>query len=90
MTTYNVTKDPQAVLDYGFDWTAWLNGDTIVASVWAVEGGITLDSESETATATIIWLSGGTAGVKYECTNTITTTAGRVDERTLYVRVQDR
>ena len=35
-------KDPDAVLDYGFDWSAWLEaGDTIVTSEWIVPEGIT-------------------------------------------------
>ena len=33
---YEVKKDPNADLDYGFDWTAWLGAtDTITESTWA-------------------------------------------------------
>ena len=34
---YEVKKDPNADLDYGFDWTAWLGAtDTITESTWSV------------------------------------------------------
>jgi len=43
-------KDPDAVLDYGFDWSDWLaDGETISTSTWTVETGITKDSDSNGA-----------------------------------------
>lgn len=88
------TKDPDAVLDYACDWSAWLSGDTIASSTWTVPDGLTEgtgDYEStHTATEALVWLSGGTAGRTYAVTNRITTTEGREDERTIYVRVRER
>jgi len=84
------TKDPNAVLDYGFDWTAWLDGDTISASSWAVSTGITKDSDSKTTTTTTIWLSGGTNGRNYEATNSIQTAAGRKTDRTMLIKVREQ
>jgi len=90
---FRVYKDPDAVLDYGFDWSDWMvNNDSITASTWAAETGITIDSEDEDGnnnTATV-WLSSGTSGRQYRVTNTITTQGGRVDERTLVVIVQNK
>lgn len=90
-------KDPDATLDYEFDWAAppplgpWLpDGDTITASTWAVPEGITKASDSHTDTTTTIWLSGGTAGASYKLTNHITTAAGRIDDRSRYITVKDR
>lgn len=84
------TKDPSAVLDYQIDWTAWLGTDTIVASTWTVATGITKNSDTNTATTATIWLSGGTANTAYACTNRITTTGGRTEERTITILVQDK
>lgn len=80
-------KDPDDVVDYSIDWSEWLDGDTIIASSWIVEAGITPDSEAFTTTITTVWLSGGTTGEVYECTNRITTAAGRQRDQTISVRV---
>ena len=87
----SVKKDPQAVLDYGFDWSDWLAvGETVSTSSWAVEAGITKDSDTNDSTTTTIWLSGGTAGEDYTVTNTIVTSASRTDERSIIVFVRER
>jgi hypothetical protein len=83
-------KDPDAVLDYNFDWTPWLAGDTITSSSWVAESGITVDSDGFTATMTTVWLSGGAAGEKYEITNTIGTSNGRSEDRTFRIRVREK
>jgi hypothetical protein len=89
---FYVTKDPSAVLDYGVDWTDWLDGDTISTSTWTVPSGITKDSDSKTTTGTIIWLSGGTLGESYVLVNRIVTTnsPARTDERTIVVRIEQK
>mgnify|MGYP000101547224 CR=1 FL=1 len=84
-------KDPDAVLDYGFDWSEWLaTGETIATSVWVVTTGITKDSDLHSDTETKVWLSGGTANGVYRARNRITTTEGRTDSRTIIVRVVER
>ena len=88
--TNQFVKDPQAVLDYQVDWSAWLDGDTLAASTWSVPAGLTkADEDFDDSTATI-WLSGGTAGSAYRLTNHITTTAGRQDERSLTITVREK
>jgi hypothetical protein len=85
------SKDPQATLDYQIDWTAWLaSTDYIATSTWTTPTGLTAVSNMTTTTTTTIWLAGGTAGGRYEVVNTITTAAGRIDERTLTIIVTDR
>lgn len=87
----SVRKDPQAVLDYGFDWSIWLAaGETIGTSSWTVEAGITKDSDTKDDTTTTIWLSGGTAGEDYTVTNNIVTSASRTDERSIIVSARER
>jgi hypothetical protein len=83
-------KDPNDVLDYGVDWSQWLDGDTITASSWSAPIGITIDSESNSTTATTVWLSGGTPHVTYEVVNHITTAAGREADKTLRIKVMQR
>jgi len=84
------TKDPNAVLDYSIDWPRWLAGDQIAASEWIVASGLTKMAESKTATSTTVWLSGGTAGQSYIVTNRITTAAGRTEDRSFTIRVEER
>lgn len=84
-------KDPDAVLDYRFDWTPWLAGsETIVTSTVAATAGINVDSFTNSTTATIVWLSGGTNGKLFNVTNRIVTNQGRTDERSFSVRIRNR
>ena len=84
------TKDPDAVLDYAIDWSRWLGSDTIQTSTWTVPSGLTEVSSEHTSTTVTIWLSGGTAGQTYTVTNRIVTAGGRTDERSIYIRVEQR
>lgn len=99
---HSFLKDPQAVLDYKFDWKALTNGsgesdwlaaaETISVRTVTVPTGLTKDSDSitDTATSVTVWLSGGTAGQEYAVTCHIETSAGRKDDRTVTIRVQQR
>jgi hypothetical protein len=90
---FDVTKDPEADLDYGFDWTSWLAGDTITTSTWTVPSGsgLSMHSAAIAGNTTLVWLSGGTRSAKgYTVTNHIETAAGRKDDRSMCVVVVDR
>lgn len=78
---FTIDKDPQAELDYTWDWkpltngsddpdaTDWLeSGETIASHTVTAESGLTVDSSSLTDSSTSVtaWLSGGTAGTHYE------------------------
>lgn len=93
MSTY--VKDPDAILDYGFDWSDWLqDGETITASVWAIDPsdspGLAKDSDSFSDSATTAWLSGGEADTDYVVTNHITTSENREDDRSHRIKVRQR
>lgn len=105
MTTYNrFTKDPNAVLDYKFDWKPLTNGapggtsdwlaasETIASKTVTVQTGLTKDSDAltDSNTSVTVWLSGGTAGETYEVACKITTSAGRTDKRTIKIQVTQR
>jgi hypothetical protein len=90
-----IAKDAGAAPTYEFDYSVNFldSGESISASIWTVEpsegspSGLQVDSEAETATTTIVRISGGTPGDVYRVINRITTDAGNVDERTLTVLV---
>jgi len=88
-------KDPDAVLDYVFDWGPWLaETEQIISHVITTtpsgSGGVTVDSSSVTVSKVTVWLSGGTIGRRYDVACLITTNAGRTDERTMHINVLDR
>jgi hypothetical protein len=84
-------KDPNSVLDYKWNWASWLQeGETITAATVTAEEGITVDSSSDEDGTVTAWLSGGTDGRTYRVVNQITTSQGRVDERTIRIVVEDR
>lgn len=83
-------KDPDAILDYQINWEDWLDGDTISASSWEVDEGLTGTNQSYSDSVTTIWLSGGTVDIRYTLTNTIETNAGRTEERSFFVDIKER
>lgn len=84
-------KDPAENLPYTFNWPLWLAGDTITGTpLVTVDAGLTTGAQSNTTTAVIIWLSGGTLGVTYKVACRITTAAGKIAERTIGIRITDR
>ena len=76
-------KDPNATLDFVFDWTAWLAGDTISTSAWApLPSDLTAASTSNTTLTATIFVSGGTPGRTYRLRNRIVTAGGRTEDQT--------
>lgn len=88
MATY--LHDPEAVLDYAVDWSAWLGTDTISTVTWTVPTGLVLASQANTTTVATAWISGGVAGTVYTVECKIVTAAGRTDERSFVLRVVER
>lgn len=85
------TKDPDATLDWHFDWLNWLaTAETITSSSFIVTAGLTLVSNTNTTTNTTVWLSGGQTGHVYTVTNRVVTSGGRTDDRSIIIRVKDR
>lgn len=86
-----LTKDPDAVLDYAFDWSAWLaDGETILTYSAAIESGdAVIDSTSQTPNTVIVWLSGGTIDTNVELRCQVTTSEGRTDDRTIVILIRE-
>jgi len=84
----SVTIDPDEVLDYVWQWSSWLNGDTITGSTFSNEiGSLTLTSPSFTDSTATVFISGGVVGGSYKVVNQITTSGGRTAERGIMVIV---
>jgi hypothetical protein len=91
MAVLDHKKDPDAILDWVWDWNEWLyDGETIVSSQFIATVGLTIDDTSNTTKTATVWLSGGTAGQVYQVTNRITTSVGRTDDRSITIRVTER
>lgn len=89
----NYVHDPQSVLDYAINWTAWLAAsETISVSTWTVPVGITQTTPAPSIAAgvTTIWLTGGTLMTSYTVTNHITTNQGRQQDQTITLQVRER
>ena len=92
--SFQVPIDPDAKLDYGVDWSAWLpTGVTIATSTWTITpAGPTLSGQANSTTATTVWVEGCTAGTVYTLTNRITTngTPAQVDDRSITLVCRER
>lgn len=94
------SHDPDAVLDYPFDFAALLSevNDTISTAEVATPtlpldaptgitvGTVTIDSVNHIVTA---WISGGTAGESYTVTCHITTDDGREEDLSMILQCKE-
>jgi hypothetical protein len=96
---YKITKDPDAVLDYTFDWASWLAqastpADTISTAQFLISGdgavGASISASSFNATKATAWITGGTENGTIALTCRITSAGGRIDDRTVYIKVKAR
>ena len=88
MSAFTIDKD--AVLDFAFDWSAWLaDTETIASHVVTPTDGVTVDSSTEDSGVVTVWLSGATAP-RQKVTCHIVTSDGREDDRTITLNVRER
>jgi hypothetical protein len=88
-------KDPDAVLDYSIDWGAEYLGDDLLAeSEWTVSpdelDGVSVVGSSFDATVAVVKAGGGTAGRLYRLENHVVLQSGRIDSRSIVLRVEQR
>jgi len=88
-------KDPDSVLDYLIDWGAEYLGDDLLAeSDWSVApdeaGGVTIAGSDFDATTSTVKAGGGLPGRIYRLINEVVTASGRVDSRSIVLRVEKR
>lgn len=95
-------KDPEAELDYIFDWAAasnnngltdWLReGEIILTYSVEVPDGLNLVSDDliNDGTAVLVWLDGGDINVEYVIKCSIETNQDRTDVRRASLTVKER
>jgi hypothetical protein len=81
--------DPDAIVDYVIDWTAWLAGDNIATSAWELVNCTESSASNTTKTATV-FISAAVAGKVVTMRNRITTSGGRTEDRTLRASVREK
>lgn len=94
----SIIKDPNAVLDYTFDWTDWLDDipDTILSAAVVIDsqaegGDATVNSISIVGLkAVVAWVQGGTVNTKVALRCRITTNGARIEDRTVYLNIKER
>ena len=94
---FRFVHDPDAVLPYTVDWSAWLGAfdapvPTIVGHEVIADPGITVMSSGHTDTTITAVLSGGTAGKTYRVTFRAILSAGPPyrDDRSIRLAVKER
>ncbi|MFL6864125.1 MAG: hypothetical protein ACJ8DZ_14110 [Allosphingosinicella sp.] len=96
-------KDPDEVLEYGFNWTPRKVGEDVITVTTAevMVGDVVVDSHdvgnvTDTEVlclpgqGTVTWLSGGTAGTDCEILLRATTSSGRTLDQTMKIKIKDR
>jgi len=91
---YSIDMAAGSNLDYGFDWSEWLAVDeTITTSTWASNNDdlvLADDAIVSNDTGTIVFASEGVANTTVRITNTITTSEGRIDKRSINLVIKIR
>lgn len=92
MSYPSFVKDPDATLDYKFDWTAWLEDSEVITGFDTEKtGDVVIEDESTSDdTSVTVWVSGGTVGQATTVTARIQTNQGRTDDRSLVLVIQER
>jgi hypothetical protein len=84
-------KDPDATLDWIFDWTLWLGEfEVITDAEFIVDPGLIVNFTSHTTKTATVWLAGGSESQVYNVTCRITSSDGRIDDRSFTLRCTQR
>lgn len=87
-------KQPADIQDFDIDFTEWLTGMSDTAPGPAgltveIESGLTLVAQQLLNGVVKVYVSGGTNGVTYKITATVTTAGGRVKQAEIKVKVKE-
>lgn len=96
-----ILKDPDAELDYMFDWTPYLTdiSDTLAGVDFIMDPldtTLTMVRSAFDSMHATVWVSGGTAPTDANTPNQrsvtcrITTTGGRIDDRSVFLKIVER
>lgn len=92
-----IPKDPNATLDYAFVWSEYLLNitDTIATAEFIVDPSLVIEQQNNDTETATVWLSGGVAPTyplanELRVTCRITTTEGRIDDRSIFLKIVER
>lgn len=88
-TTVRQNKDANSVLDYVFDWEAFVDADsdTIVSTEISGSSDLTFTGTVMTVSTVKIFVAGGTEGTTYPIVNRIFTAGGRTEDKVLELTI---
>jgi hypothetical protein len=90
MIVVHEPKDPNETEDFALDWTRVLASGETVDSVSVSSSDVTVGTTDISGARTIARLTGGTAGTTADVLFRATTSAGRILDETLRIRVEAR
>ena len=83
-------KDPADIEDYGLDCSAWLGAETVASrTVVSDDPALTVSGVTHTGGLVRWRASGGTNGKVHTMTVRVTSSAGRIAERSMALPVKD-
>ena len=86
-----VVKDSNARLDYSLNWTDYfVDISDSIASFTILAENVIVNSFYFNGAVTTAWISGGIAGDKVQVTFRIVTTNGRIDDRSIYLKIKEQ
>jgi hypothetical protein len=89
-------KDPDAIRDFGIDWSPDIGTSTVSASTWLLDGvtwtgsSLVKVASSFTDTTTTVRISGGVEGVTYLVTNRVVLSDGEADDFSQKLKIKER
>jgi hypothetical protein len=95
-STVYIDKDPEAQLKYTFDWSEWLENDSIVSVEYTAAARrndpepIVIEDQGVQGDLTYVELSGGQLNKSYIISALVTTANGLIDRREFRVNVVNR
>lgn len=85
-----ILKDPAAVLDYSFDWSAWLEGEAITTVDVVAEAPLAIEGDPQLEGGVVtVRVSGGDLGFLRSVTCTVTTETKK-DARSMFFKIIKR
>lgn len=84
-------KDPEAILDYVWDWTDWLGNDTISSFQVTPPTDILVEGDPTQLDGVVTaFLKGGTLNKSYIVVCEVVTNGGRTDDRSIRLIIEQR
>jgi hypothetical protein len=85
-----IEKDVDANVDYSWDWTAWLAGDTIQSFTVTAAAPLVVTLPTRSGNIVTAFIAGGVADTIRAATCQVVTTGGRTDQRSIYFKLVQR